>query len=101
MDVEPGLADANAEEVDTVSTHAAGETSNAATFCLPDGIDRISQVTGRSHFDHNPGVVVDRNQIDLPVGDPKVGTDDTEAVVCQEPDGQPLTKLPKFSTRVV
>jgi hypothetical protein len=101
MDVEPGLVDANADEVDTVSTDDAGETSNAATFCLPDGIDRISEVTGRSHFDHNPGVVVDRNQIDLPVGDPKVGTDDIEAVVCQEPDGQLLAKLPQFSTRVV
>lgn len=101
MDVEPGLIDTNAEEVDTLSTDDAGETSNAATFCLPDGIDRISEVTGRSHFDDNPGVAVDRNEINLPVGDPKVGIDDIEAVVCQEPDGQLLTKLPKFSTRGV
>lgn len=101
MNVEPGRVDANAEEVDTVGTDAAGETSNAATFCLPDGIDRIGDVTGRSHFDDNPGAAVDHNEIDLPVGDPKVGTDDIEAVVCQEPGGQLLTKLPEFPTRVV
>ena len=63
MDVEPGLADANADEVDTVSTAAADETFDATTFRLPDGIDRIWEVTGRSHFDDHLGVAVDRNEI--------------------------------------
>lgn len=63
MDVEPGPVYSNADEVDTVSTAAANETSDSTTFRLPDGIDRICEVTGRSHFDDHLGVAVDRNEI--------------------------------------
>lgn len=101
MDVEPGPVYSNADEVDTVSTAAADETFDATTFRLPDGIDRICEVTGRSHFDDNLGVAVDRDEINLSVGDLNVGADDIEPVVRQEPDSQLLTKLPKFPTRVV
>ena len=101
MDVEPGPVYANTEEVDTVSPDAAGETSDAATLRLPKGIDRIGGVSGRSYFDDNPAVAVDCNEIKLSVGDLKVGANDIEAVVCQKPGGQLLTKLPKFPTRVV
>ncbi len=63
MDVEPGPVYSNADEVDTVSTAAASETSDSTTFRLPDGIDRICEVTGRSHLHHHLGVAVDRNEI--------------------------------------
>jgi hypothetical protein len=100
MDVETGPVQTNTEEVDTVGTDGAGETFDPASFRLPNGIDRIWLVTGRSHFDNHPGVAVDRNEIELSVGDLKVGTNDIEAVVSQEPGSQLLTKLPQFPTRV-
>jgi hypothetical protein len=100
MDVEPDPVYANTEEVDTVSTDATGETSDATAFRLPNGVDRIWLVTGRSHFDDNVGVVVDRNEIKLSVVDLNVGANNIEAVVCQEPGSQFLTKLPQLPTRV-
>jgi len=84
-----------------VSTDAAGKTSDAATFRLPNGIDRIWLVTGCSNFDDNPGVAVDRNEIKLSVGDLKIGANDIEAVVRQEPGSQLLPKLPQLPTWVV
>ncbi len=101
MDVEPGPVQANTEEVDTVSTDATGETSDATTFRLPNGIDRVWLVTGRSHFDDNPGVAIDRNEIELSVGALKVAANNIETVVCQEPGSQLLTKLPKLPPRVL
>ena len=62
MDVKPGPVYSNADEVDTVSTAAADETCDATTFRLPDGIDRICEVTVRSHFDDHLRIAVDRNE---------------------------------------
>lgn len=100
MNVETCPVYANTEEVHTVSTDAAGEIFDATTFRFPNGIDRIWLVTGRSHFDDDLGVVIECDEIKFSVGDLKVGADHVEAMVYQEPDSQPLAKLPKFPTMV-
>ncbi len=98
MNVEAGTVEANAEEVDPVGSNAPGETGDAATFHLTNGIDRILVVTGRSYLDHDVCVGVDGNQIKLSTIDLNIGANDIKTVVCQEPGSQPLPKLPKFST---
>lgn len=85
MDVKSGRVDADPDEVDPVSTDFAGKSSDPTTFSLPDGINRIGSMASGSHLDDNPSVVVDRNEVDLSIGDLNVGVDNVEAAVCQEP----------------
>jgi hypothetical protein len=55
-------------------------------------------VTGRPNLDDNLAVLVDRNQIELTIGDLDVEAHDVETVIGKEPSSQPLAKASKFPT---